>query len=593
MSGTTPTTLGKYQIIREIARSNDIVYEAYDPLMNRRIALKELAMPSGASDAQRDDRIRRFSREAKAAGSLNHPNIVTIFEFGEDSGRHFIAMEFLEGHNLRNELDTHGFLAADRAIEITLEVLDALDYAHKNGVIHRDIKPENIQLLPDGRVKLTDFGIARITFEPNLTIDGQVFGTPSYMSPEQVVGREIDARSDVFGVGVILYEMLSGQKPFQGDSVVSITYGIVNSEPSQPPQANHAVWQVLTKALDKSPALRFATAHDMHRALESAKSASRSQVIDYDLQLYGGSGTSYSPPQPAAPPIGNPYVGTPYGNPYMPAPQQHPYNPYQPGTPPITQSPHGLPPGQIPVYYPPPPRAPLISPETKQFLGKMMLTLIVLGTLFALVIAIIQGLGTLIDRMQTQAADLPMRERMAGQDPNVPLHERIAEREKIIPELKSEVNRRTEERNVAKLYETQGREYVRVGNLVAAEQAFRSAIANDPQNPTYYRLLGSLFSQTAVQEMDIEQRMNLWKQSIRNWEFALTFETNEAIRKDSAALLASACYRLANDYLNLGQEAEARSLLYSGREVADPSSEVSVAIQGLLDRLTRPDDSNP
>ncbi len=230
MSGTTPTTLGKYQIIREIARSNDIVYEAYDPLMNRRIALKELAMPSGASDAQRDDRIRRFSREAKAAGSLNHPNIVTIFEFGEDSGRHFIAMEFLEGHNLRNELDTHGFLAADRAIEITLEVLDALDYAHKNGVIHRDIKPENIQLLPDGRVKLTDFGIARITFEPNLTIDGQVFGTPSYMSPEQVVGREIDARSDVFGVGVILYEMLSGQKPFQGDSVVSITYGIVKSK---------------------------------------------------------------------------------------------------------------------------------------------------------------------------------------------------------------------------------------------------------------------------------------------------------------------------------------------------------------------------
>ena len=132
------------------ARSNDIVYEAYDPLMNRRVALKELAMPGGLNDSQREDRRNRFLREARAAGTLTHPNIVTVYEYGEDSGKHYIAMEFLDGHTLRNELDTHGFLPLDRCLEIAKAVLDALEYAHKNGVIHRDIKPENIQLMGDG-----------------------------------------------------------------------------------------------------------------------------------------------------------------------------------------------------------------------------------------------------------------------------------------------------------------------------------------------------------------------------------------------------------------------------------------------------------
>src|SRR5688572_20837493 len=282
MSSGVPTTLGKYQIIREIARSNDIVYEAYDPLMNRRVALKELAVPPGSTPQQREERIKRFLREAKAAGSLSHPNIMTVYEVGEEGNKHFIAMEFLDGHTLRNELDTHGALSPERAISIATDILEGLDFAHRSGVVHRDIKPENIQLLSDGRVKLTDFGIARLTFEPNITMDGQVFGTPSYMSPEQVVGKEIDARSDLFSVGVILYEMVSGRKPFAGDSVVSITYAIMNAEPSQPQQANYAVWQVLQHALDKSPALRYASASEMIRALDDAAAASfsNSPVLD-------------------------------------------------------------------------------------------------------------------------------------------------------------------------------------------------------------------------------------------------------------------------------------------------------------------------
>src|SRR5438477_10204346 len=133
-----PTTLGKYQIIREIARSNDIVYEAYDPLMNRRVALKELAVPSGSTTPQKEERLKRFLREAKAAGSLAHANIVTIYEVGEAAGRHYLVMEYLDGHTLRNELDTKGFLSQDKAVEIAESVLLALEYAHSDGVVDRD-----------------------------------------------------------------------------------------------------------------------------------------------------------------------------------------------------------------------------------------------------------------------------------------------------------------------------------------------------------------------------------------------------------------------------------------------------------------------
>ena len=270
MSGSPPTTLGKYQIIREIARSNDIVYEAYDQLMNRRVALKELAMPGGSTPQQKEDRVKRFLREARAAGSLAHPNIMTVYEVGQEGERYFIAMEYLDGKTLRNELDTKGFLTTDRAAEIAKAVLDGLEYAHAKGVIHRDIKPDNIQLLSNGGIKLTDFGIARLTFEPNLTMDGQVFGTPSYMSPEQVVGRDIDQRSDLFSVGVVMYEMLSGTKPFPGDSVVTITYSIMNRNPDRPQQMNWALWQVVEKALDKSPQLRHRSAREFREAIDEA-----------------------------------------------------------------------------------------------------------------------------------------------------------------------------------------------------------------------------------------------------------------------------------------------------------------------------------
>ncbi|ARU39816.1 hypothetical protein CCB80_01120 [Armatimonadetes bacterium Uphvl-Ar1] len=280
MSQSPPDVLGKYQIIREIARSNDIVYEGYDPVMNRRVAVKELAVPSGATTQQKDDRIKRFMREAKAAGSLVHPNIVTVYDVAEQSGRYYLAMEFLDGQNLRKTLEEQGTIPTDKAIEISIEIAKALVFAHNHGVVHRDVKPENIQILANGAIKLTDFGIARLTFEPNITMDGQVFGTPSYMSPEQINGRDIDARSDIFSLGIILYEMLAGKKPFTGDSVVSITYAIMNAEPAPINGLNSMVWQVVIKALDKTPQLRQASCEQFITELKTALRSLNDLVLD-------------------------------------------------------------------------------------------------------------------------------------------------------------------------------------------------------------------------------------------------------------------------------------------------------------------------
>ncbi|GAB4457473.1 MAG: hypothetical protein OHK0029_17320 [Armatimonadaceae bacterium] len=262
--------------MREIARSNDIVWEAVDPQVNRRIALKELLLDPSLTGQAKRHRIERFYREARAAGAMNHPNIVTIHEVGEWHGRYFIAMEFLDGQTLRDRLMVAGALSLQEAVQVTTALCDALQYAHERGVIHRDIKPDNIFILrPDNRVKLADFGIARITTEQQLTVAGQIFGTPSYMSPEQVLGKEIDARSDIFALGIVLYEMVTGRKPFIGDSVVTITYRIMNEPTPALLGTSPTFDSVIQKATAKNPAERFSSAAEFRAALISAAAAER------------------------------------------------------------------------------------------------------------------------------------------------------------------------------------------------------------------------------------------------------------------------------------------------------------------------------
>ena len=376
------TVLGHYRIIREIARSNDVVYEAVDTRINRRVAIKELMMPPGATDAVRQDRIARFLREARAAGSLTHPNIVTIFETEEENGRYFIVMEYLEGDNLRQKMDREGALPPEEAVRIATQVLDGLAHAHSKGVIHRDIKPENIHLLPTGLVKITDFGIARLKYEPNLTMDGQIFGTPSYMSPEQVQGGAIDEHSDLFSVGVILYEMLAGYKPFQGDSVITITYNIVHTEPPSPPSIPAPLEWVIRRALRKNPAERFHSALEMKQALENALAQMKSPPA---IATPMGPASTYGVPQPAGgyPPYSGP---APYGAPASVGGSQYGTPAPTAGTlPPPMPAPSPAPAPPAP-YLPPPPPKPVLSPATRQFLGTLLAVLLIGGAVLGIVI---------------------------------------------------------------------------------------------------------------------------------------------------------------------------------------------------------------
>ncbi len=310
---------GKYRIVREIARSNDIVYEAVDNTLGRRIALKELNISSSLAGQARRERIERFNREARAAGKLSHPNIVAVTDCFEENGRYFIVMEYLEGQTLRDVMQVRGALPLQDAIGIACQVLDALSHAHQHHVVHRDIKPDNIFILPGGLAKLADFGIARLSEEPALTSDGQVFGTPSYMSPEQIEGRGIDHRSDLFSLGVLLYEMLTGRKPFVGDSVISITYAVMNAEPPQMIGVPTGVEQVIRHALSKNPNARQTSADQMKLDLRNAEQTPA--LFLPQTQHGAGSGrTGYglSPQQQQA-------VG--YGSGYAPTAAPYGYNP--------------------------------------------------------------------------------------------------------------------------------------------------------------------------------------------------------------------------------------------------------------------------
>ena len=216
--------IGKYEIVAPLGKgAMGVVYKAFDPMIKRFVALKTIHL--GFIEPPDDDIAQRFSREAQAAGNLNHQNIVGIYEFGEDAGRAFIAMQYVEGQTLVDMLkQKHRFSLADIKL-ILSSVLSALDYSHRMGVIHRDIKPGNIMLDSTGTVKVMDFGIARIE-SSELTQTGTIIGTPGYMSPEQLQGEPIDLRSDIYSAGIVLYEMLTGERAFTGSSFASVIYKV-------------------------------------------------------------------------------------------------------------------------------------------------------------------------------------------------------------------------------------------------------------------------------------------------------------------------------------------------------------------------------
>ncbi len=262
-------------MVRELGKgAMGIVYLAKDPLIGRLVALKTIRPAAHSDDDEAQEFQQRFVREAQAAGILNHPAIVTVHDIGQDeTGLSFIAMEYVEGQNIKEVLAQGRTLTFDQIGDIIAQIAEALDFAHTKGIVHRDVKPANIILLEGNRAKITDFGIAKIASTANLTSTGQFLGTPNYMAPEQIKGTPVDGRTDIFSLGICLYECLTRRKPFGGDSLTSISYKIVH-EPFPPlheinAQIPDGYEEVVALCLAKDPAKRYQRAKDLATALRA------------------------------------------------------------------------------------------------------------------------------------------------------------------------------------------------------------------------------------------------------------------------------------------------------------------------------------
>jgi serine/threonine-protein kinase len=259
---------GRYEILDKLGEgAMGVVYRARDQSLGRVVALKMLS----AELAAEDELLKRFQREAEAVGRLNHPNIVTVYDLGDAEGHLYMAMELLEGDDLRDLIERATPIPLAERSRILIEICKGLGYAHTKGVIHRDIKPANIHVTTSGRVKLLDFGLARVATRSGITRRGMILGTPDYMSPEQAMGKELDHRTDVFSAGAVFYEFLTGQKPFHGKTLHAVLYQIISEEPEPvltlSPELPSRLAAVVHRMLHKDPERRFAGMGDVEAAL--------------------------------------------------------------------------------------------------------------------------------------------------------------------------------------------------------------------------------------------------------------------------------------------------------------------------------------
>ena len=561
MAVSSNTILGKYRIVREIARSNDIVYEAIDPTMARRVAVKELQLPPHLAGAQKRERIERFYREAKAAGTLSHRNIVTIHDVGQENERHFLVMEYLEGQSLRDILQMQGALPLKETLEIALQLCDALAYAHSRGVVHRDIKPDNVHILPGGIVKLTDFGIARITAEPSITSQGQVFGTPSYMSPEQVASHTVDHRTDLFSLGITLYEMLSGRKPFTGDSVITITYNIMNMQPAMPVGLPGPLQQVLQRALSKDPALRYQNAATMAADLRAEKFSLSSSAPAQTL--LPGASSAHSPVSPLSFTSGPPLTldtGT---------------------TPPeISGMPAAVPARAYEAPEPPPafstaPRRPLSSDAERVL--RLVLPLLALLALLALIgwgiAAVVGSLQT--HRQRTAATQLVHQGAAALNQKNYADAARAyAQAASAAPPNSPEAQSALSGQSQA--YNGQGEAALHANNYAAAADAYQNAVSLDSRNAAAANNLGNV----RWQLNDIPGALDAWGKA------AQADPTGPAGTAARASAVGH-CMALAQAAASSGSSAQARDYWQRVIQI-DPGSDAAFQAEQNISRTDGP-----
>lgn len=274
--------LGRYEIVRVLGSgAMGIVYEADDTKLHRRVAIKTIIKSALTDPEMLADYSERFMREAQAVAKLNHPNIVAIYDFGEEGDVSYFVMEFIQGQELKSFLDSDVQFSQEKSLGLMINLLDALDYAHSQGIVHRDIKPANIMLDKAGRLKLTDFGVVKVLENKEGTQAGTMVGTPGYMSPEQILGTGVSPRSDIFAAGVILYQLLTWRKPFTGEGVFTIQQKIVNEHPVLPSTLNSrlppALDRIVSKALAKKPEDRYTHARDFAEDIRQFMAASAAQ----------------------------------------------------------------------------------------------------------------------------------------------------------------------------------------------------------------------------------------------------------------------------------------------------------------------------
>jgi len=270
--------LGRYEVEKELGKgAMGVVYLGRDPAADKAVAIKTMALSQEFGEDELDDVKARFFREAETAARLDHPSIVSVYDAGEERDLAYIAMEVVRGQDLTSYTQRENLLPLAKIIDVVSRAAEALDYAHKARVVHRDIKPANIMYeAASGQVKITDFGIARVT-DAGKTKVGTVLGTPSYMAPEQLAGNDVDGRSDLFSLGVMLYQLLTGELPFQGKSMANLIFQIANEEPSDPaslrPETPDCLRKVIDKALQKQPECRYQSGSEMAADLRACMEA--------------------------------------------------------------------------------------------------------------------------------------------------------------------------------------------------------------------------------------------------------------------------------------------------------------------------------
>jgi serine/threonine-protein kinase len=295
---TEPWLLGRYEIVAELGKgAMGVVYRANDPMLNRMVAIKTINMAEAGQEGMAEYEAR-FYTEAKAAGSLNHQNLVIVYDIGKSGNLVYMAMEYVEGLELRQMLTEGQSLPVVQAVDIAAQVGEGLAYAHQHHVVHRDIKPANILVTAEGHAKIADFGIARMRSSETRTQTGIILGSPKYISPEQVVGKRADHRSDIFSLGVILYQCLTGSTPFNGEGLSALMYQITNHDPAPPsavnPQVPVMLDYIVAKVLAKGPEARYQSAADFANDLRECR-------VQMETGQQGAASLAATRPIPVAP----------------------------------------------------------------------------------------------------------------------------------------------------------------------------------------------------------------------------------------------------------------------------------------------------